>query len=833
MLHLHFIIFFNFRSFCYQPYLLFQISLYKLKKHAKRKLAVSVEGASSSSSSEEEMMDTHDHRADDGGSLDGSEPICYSPSRTGVSSPEYASAIDLIPRDDRRRETTQGSDLSESSCDSDSNEEGGNKELFSGELLYSDSQVYTDEYVLAILKVYFENKMSKKCLSDVLMLIDKALPQPNNLPRTKHKLMKFVDDVVGDFVPKIHRYCENDNCMTYIGLWNVTTANTACEVCGSQDNSGLFVENPLPELIKHFLERRKMYKYLQDLSGSTGEPICDIVDGKLYRELNSNRGQYDLTLMWNTDGVPVFKSSNAQLRPLLFTVAELKPSVRNCNVLVAGLWFGKRKPKMSTFLQPFVESLQLLESIGVFWTHPITKEVVISRAIAPLCTVDSQARAPLQNISQWNGEYGCFRCEQNGEGFPRTYPYKAQFPELRKDSTMRQQATEASDKRRVFGVRGPSCVASVPKLDLARSFVPDYMHSVLLGVTRQFVCLWFDSSYHNEEWYLGGKMKQIEKILLGICPPSHISWVPRTIVSRAMWKASEFRNWLLYYSVICVKDFLPKKFLGHWICMVRAIYAMLQDKISSADIRMSFELLKGFLRGIGRLYGQDQYRYNVHLLLHLPEAVKNWGPLWAHSCFMFEKVNGHLLSLIHGTQEISRQLVATNKFVMAYEILKGYSASGDKENGCMNKVLASVGSLPPAVQKAISVFLNDHPESQVCKIYSKVCLKSLGKITSKLYKREVKRDSSFVSFHHDEMEKFGQVECFILYENVGLFCVICEVEVVGSLIAGARDSALKHIFRYRKGNFLAHIEVNNIVQSVINVNSCYLIQQPNLIKKNL
>ena len=69
------------------------------------------------------------------------------------SSPECASAIDLISRDESRRGSTQGSDLSESSCESDSNEEGCNKELFSGELFYSYSQVYTDKYVLSILKV--------------------------------------------------------------------------------------------------------------------------------------------------------------------------------------------------------------------------------------------------------------------------------------------------------------------------------------------------------------------------------------------------------------------------------------------------------------------------------------------------------------------------------------------------------------------------------------------------------------------------------------------------------------------------------------------------------
>lgn len=47
---------------------------------------------------------------------------------------------------------------------------------------------------------------------------------------------------------------------------------------------------------------------------------------------------------------------------------------------------------------------------------------------------------------------------------------------------------------------------------------------------------------------------------------------------------------------------------------------------------------------------------NVHNLLHLPETVKNLGPLWAHSCFAFEAANGELLKLFHGSQKVEKQV---------------------------------------------------------------------------------------------------------------------------------------------------------------------------------
>ena len=47
---------------------------------------------------------------------------------------------------------------------------------------------------------------------------------------------------------------------------------------------------------------------------------------------------------------------------------------------------------------------------------------------------------------------------------------------------------------------------------------------------------------------------------------------------------------------------------------------------------------------------------NIHGLLHLPEVVRNLGPLWAHSCFPFESANGDILKFFHGSSGIEKQV---------------------------------------------------------------------------------------------------------------------------------------------------------------------------------
>ena len=54
--------------------------------------------------------------------------------------------------------------------------------------------------------------------------------------------------------------------------------------------------------------------------------------------------------------------------------------------------------------------------------------------------------------------------------------------------------------------------------------------------------------------------------------------------------------------------------------------------------------------------GERNVLPNVHALLHLPEAVEDLGPLWAHSCFPYENANGELLKLYHGSQSVEKQV---------------------------------------------------------------------------------------------------------------------------------------------------------------------------------
>jgi len=207
-----------------------------------------------------------------------------------------------------------------------------------------------------------------------------------------------------------------------------------------------------------------------------------------------------------------------------------------------------------------------------------------------------------------------------------------------------------------------------PNFDVISSFVPDYMHSVLLGVTRQFLNLWTDRCNHSKPYYVKNS-KHIDDLLKDVKPPDDIHRLPHSITDREFWKAAEYRNFLLIYSIVLM-HVLPLRFYKHWLLFVNGIRLLLESSISSSMLQQSKKCLIKFVTLVSELYGDEQVSYNVHIMLHLPDAVADWGPLWSQSAFVYEDAIAKLKRLYHGTQLIPKQIF---KYFSVSRSLKAYS----------------------------------------------------------------------------------------------------------------------------------------------------------------
>ena len=140
---------------------------------------------------------------------------------------------------------------------------------------------------------------------------------------------------------------------------------------------------------------------------------------------------------------------------------------------------------------------------------------------------------------------------------------------------------------------------------------------------------WFDSRYNSYPFYIRKFLKDIDKMLSRIKPPHNFRSSPRSISKNlSFWKASEFKAWLLFYSVPVLKDFLPPEYINHWTLLVCAMHILQSTSISQDDLVFPNENLKQFYELAPTLYPNNVCTANLHSIVHICKFVENWGPLW-------------------------------------------------------------------------------------------------------------------------------------------------------------------------------------------------------------
>ncbi|XP_046393150.1 uncharacterized protein LOC124161042 [Ischnura elegans] len=708
-----------------------------------------------------------------------------------------------------------------------------------------DSSMTIGGFLTSLFALYSKHKLSKCCFEDILKLVINTIPQPHNLPTSKYKLFKCLEKLSSNFVPQTHEYCLS--CTGYIDPAEMNECNN-CPTCGSSEKS-FFVSIPIKSCINNLIQNCGIYKHLVDQEDTID--ISDILTSAKYNELKSelNLGKDDFVLTVNTDGVPLAKSSATQLWPLQATINNLPPHLRQYFIIVCGVWVGQTKPNMNTFLRPLCE--ELANNPTLTWSHPVTKKKVKSTIAISCISVDSPARASIQNICQFNGKFGCNFCEQEGEsiekgrGHARVYPLSEDDPvPVRTKENMLRQAEERNEKNRC-GVKGHSIMSIIPYFDISSSFIPDYMHCVLLGVVRQFLSLWFDTSNCNESWYIGPNMRrEINENLESIKPPDIIVRLPRSIEKKSMWKASELRSWLLYYSTPLLHGKVGDQYFQHWLLLVKAIFMLLKEKITEDELRLAEILLRCFVRITERLYKLQECTYNLHLLTHLASSVRSWGPLWATSCFPFESNNGYLLKLLHGTHNQRAELVNSLKMVNLNQVLECKTrVRHETSQHVVEEEFKEVGAevnleVPVDVINQVLRVDDICDQNTAVQVYNRVKLAGEEIFSSKGYQRETKRNSCTVCFKtEDSIEKYGEVQYYLKINNGQRKTMYAVVNTFTAnkecFVHSGTGVAIDHIASVLEYQRNVLVKVKNISCKVINLWSKFICIRPNFLERNM
>ncbi len=92
-----------------------------------------------------------------------------------------------------------------------------------------------------------------------------------------------------------------------------------------------------------------------------------------------------------------------------------------------------------------------------------------------------------------------------------------------------------------------------------------------------------------------------------------------------------------------LKDILPDVYYQHWSLLINAYRVTLKTKITKNDIAYVEKLLRKFVDWTEQLYGKQFITIKIHQLIHIPDALRNYGPLRNISAYPFEDLNGDLI----------------------------------------------------------------------------------------------------------------------------------------------------------------------------------------------
>ncbi|KAL4134714.1 hypothetical protein QTP88_006437 [Uroleucon formosanum] len=319
---------------------------------------------------------------------------------------------------------------------------------------------------------------------------------------------------------------------------------------------------------------------------------------KNYSIINVHPGTYihiDIQLGVHIDGLPI-SSSKSNLWPILISIV---------NILI-----------LSKYVMPtLMTEMKSIISNGLCLNGKIYN-FVISQLIC-----DAPAKAFMLNVKSFNAYHSCNYCIEEGTFINDRMSFLGVSSPLRTDDSFRSKEDEDYHK-------GSSPLEDFP-INIVLTVVLDYMHCVCLGVMKRLLTFWVKAKkpirFKSPEI-----VSDISSQLIDIMKPyfpSEFNRLPRSLEELEFFKATEFRTFLLYTSLIVLKERLAKPFFQDFMLFHCAIKILISNDLYITHNTIAKNLLISFVSQYPTIYGYEYVTYNVHGLIHLADFALQHGPL--------------------------------------------------------------------------------------------------------------------------------------------------------------------------------------------------------------
>lgn len=297
-----------------------------------------------------------------------------------------------------------------------------------------------------------------------------------------------------------------------------------------------------------------------------------------------------------------------------------------------------------------------------------------------------------------------------------------------------------------------SVMVKMPKFNIIKAYTIDYMHNVCLGVVKKIISIWTDKKNRPQPYFLTEeKINAIDKYLTKIKPCSFITRRPRSLRDFPSYKACEARAFLLYYffPIFSFLKIQSSKYVAHMEILSSTIYNLLRTKITEEMMNDAEENLKWFVSQYEILYTKENVVMNLHLLIHMTETVRQWGPLWAQSAFPYETMNGVINKYVNGPVQ------AVHQIITKYTISKSLNIR--KENNVINMRNGEIPTYSFRPDEEAALLSRNYVPSEL-RVFGRY--KCGSNIYTSLVYKEVKYADYFVLLEVSKVDKIGKIRLY-------------------------------------------------------------------------
>lgn len=167
--------------------------------------------------------------------------------------------------------------------------------------------------------------------------------------------------------------------------------------------------------------------------------------------------------------------------------------------------------------------------------------------------------------------------------------------------------------------------------------VGDSLHLIDLGIMKRLLTGWRDGNFKKcyvTKWR-ADDIETVSSFLNKCALPSEVHRAVRGLDSLAHWKASEFRSFLHYLSIVILPEVMTSDALNHFLTLFCGI-TICSTETYQHLLPLAKQLLEYFVEHYKDFYGSGYITSNVHNLLHLIDEVEKFGPLMTFNAYPFE-----------------------------------------------------------------------------------------------------------------------------------------------------------------------------------------------------